>query len=160
MNPTKSWFPLQLAGTRFLVPVFISLAAFATLATLAVSARMRRHEARKVEASKRSAEPGQASQPRFPIVLTNLTRFGFEPAAMKIPAGRCLLAVRNISGKEIVELQVKRAGASQTMLAEQHRPGKSHWEKFVEFGVGEYLLTEAGNPEWTLHLTVFPPGKQ
>jgi hypothetical protein len=68
--------------------------------------------------------------------------------------------VRNISGKQTVELQVKRANTGQTLVAEQHRTGKRHWEKFVEFGVGEYLITEAGNPQWTLRLTVIPPEKQ
>lgn len=106
-------------------------------------------------------ETAQTSrQTRSSIVLSNLTRFGFEPAAIRVPAGRCLLAIRNISGKETLELQVKREGNGQTLLAEQHRTGKRHWEKFVEFEAGEYLITEAGNPSWTLRLTVFSAEKQ
>lgn len=109
----------------------------------------------KVEAAVQKSSP-----PRFPIVLSNLTRFGFEPAAMRVPAGRCLLAIRNISDKETLELQVKRSGSSRALLAEQHRTGKSHWERFVEFEAGEYLITESGNAERALRLTVFSPEKQ
>lgn len=115
----------------------------------------------KSEKSVPAKEIAQTSrQPRAPIALSNLTRFGFEPATMRVPAGRCLLAIRNISGKETLELRVKRGGNGQTLLAEQHRTGKRHWEKFMEFEAGEYLVTEAGNPAWTLRLTVFSPERQ
>jgi hypothetical protein len=103
---------------------------------------------------------GASEKERLPIVLANLTRFGFEPAAMRVPAGRCLLAIRNISGNEKVELQVKRRNGGEVLAAEQHRTGKRHWEKMIQFSVGEYLITEASHPEWTLQLSVIPPGKQ
>jgi hypothetical protein len=113
----------------------------------------------------KGASGGSQSRPNnkpFPIVLTNLTRFGFEPSAMRVPAGRCLLAVRNVSGKEPVELQVKRDnnGQAETLASEKHGGRKNHWEKYMEFGVGEYLITEAGNPQWKLRLTVVPPAQQ
>ncbi len=157
MKSEVSSFVRRLIGRRFIIPVIV---VFMSLATLAVSANVWRSVALKPESAGLNAGPSQTSRRQFPIVLTNLTRFGFEPSAMRVPAGRCLLAVRNISGKETVELRVKRSDNGQTLAAEQHRTGKRHWEKFMEFGVGEYLITEAGNPEWTLRLTVFPPEKQ
>src|SRR5262249_18195424 len=45
---------------------------------------------------------------RLPIVLTNLTRFGFEPSKMTLPTGRYLVAVGNHSSFISINLQLAR----------------------------------------------------
>lgn len=131
---------------QIIVLAVLTTASFATLAVSRSSVQTAPH-----------INPTQANQQRVPIARANLTRFGFEPAEIRLPAGRCLLAVRNISGRGVVELQVKRSNSSQALVAEQHSTGKRHWEKLMEFGVGEYLITEAGNPGKPLRLIVVPP---
>lgn len=97
---------------------------------------------------------------RTPLVVANLTRFGFEPNAIKVPAGRCVVAIRNLIGNEELNLQIKRRDDGAVLVADKQKTGKRYWERPLEFGVGEYLITEAGNPDWTLQLSVVPPPRQ
>ncbi|MGE0128835.1 MAG: hypothetical protein AB7U82_12210 [Blastocatellales bacterium] len=150
-----SLFVRHLIETRFIVPVIIALVAFATLA---VNASVRWSSVRKPETTALIAGQGQASQSRFPIVLLNLTRFGFEPAAMRIPAGKCQFAIRNITGLEDIDLQVARKNGER-LLIEKYPKGKRHWEKAVQLPVGDYVISVVGNPQWTFNLNVIPPGK-
>jgi hypothetical protein len=141
--------------TRFQF-LFLTVLLFVSLATFAVSARVWWTVSHRVVSTKLQASPGQTTQQRVPVLRANLTRFGFEPAEMLVPPGRYLLAVRNISGKEAVVLQMKRSNNNQALVTEQHSTGKRHWEKLVELSTGEYLVTDGGAPETSLRLTVAP----
>lgn len=94
--------------------------------------------------------------PRFPIVLVNLTRFGFEPSESTIPAGQCLIAIANISGMRQVDLRLSRKAGAQ-LVAENYPQGRRHWEKVLDLMPGEYALTVVGHPELVLKIIVNQP---
>lgn len=95
-----------------------------------------------------------------PVVIANFTRFGFEPNTIKIPAGRCFIAIRNLVGKDQLDLQIKNSNNAAVLFADRQIKGKSHWEKSLEFGVGEYVITETEFPGRELKLSVVPSNSQ
>lgn len=133
-----------------------ALVVLAVLTALAVSARGWWGMAFNAEETGRLAVQGQSRT--FPIVLLNLTRFGFEPSAMKIPAGRCQLAIRNMTGLEDIDLQVARKNGER-LLVEKYPKGRRHWEKPLTLPVGDYVISVVSHPQWTFSLTVTPPGR-
>lgn len=155
MKSVMSPFARRLIGVRFIIPVIVAVVA---LAALAISVSAWWNDARNAGGAEQNADPGQASQKRFPIVLLNLTRFGFEPSAMKIPAGKCQLAIRNMTGLEDIDLQVARK-SGERLLVDKYPKGRRHWEKTLTLSVGDYVISVVGNPQWTFSLTVIPPGK-
>jgi len=143
----------RLTGTRFIVPAIIAFLAFAMLA---VSASAWWSGSRKPENSGQASEPGQTSQRKVPIVLTSLTRFGFQPAAMKLPEGKVLLVVRNISGADKLQLELAEVRGKK-LVAEKPKEEKPFWEKPLNLKAGEYRLSVTENPNWVLTLTVVAP---
>ena len=95
----------------------------------------------------------------IPTIFTTLTRFGFQPAAMKLPEGKCFIAVRNISGADDLEIALI-ASKGEKLVSEKPKKGKSIWEKEVNLKAGNYTLSVVENPRWTLALTVLPPDKK
>lgn len=154
MIPEISLHSRLLTRTRLIVFVVI---VCALLAALAVSVRGWWGGTLEAEEKELVAGQGQPSG-RFPIVLLNLTRFGFEPSRITVPAGRCLLAIRNRSGLESIDLQLSRE-AGDRLISERHQQGKRHWERQVVLTPGNYVLTEANHPRWSLRITVRPPGQ-
>lgn len=104
-----------------------------------------------------SAMPGQGPRKdgRIATVIPTLTRFGFEPSEFKIPAGKCLLAVRNNSDLASLDLELARQ-AGQRLVAGRHDKGKKSWDQLLDITPGEYALTVAGRPEWVCKITVVP----
>lgn len=130
----------------------------ALLATLAAGAREWRGRNLKAEETKGFVVVEEQLNNRpIPILLLNLTRFGFEPRSMKVPAGRCQFAIRNITGLENVDLQVSLKNAERLLL-ERLPQARQHWERALVLPVGEYVISVPGKPQWTFSLIVTPPG--
>lgn len=94
-----------------------------------------------------------------PVVVINLTRFGFEPDATEVPAGKYQFAIRNISGLENIDLQVTRK-TGERVLVEKYPTGREYWEKILQLPVGDYVVSVVSNPQWVFSLAVVvPPAK-
>jgi hypothetical protein len=96
---------------------------------------------------------------RIPTLAVTLTRFGFQPAALKLPEGKFLLVVRNISGRDKLQLELAEV-RGQKLIVEKPREEKRFWEKPLNLKAGEYTLSVTENPRWSLALTVVPVEKK
>ena len=105
-------------------------------------------------ASTPATAPGGAEEGVEVEVLTLRPR-GFEPAEVKRPAGRFLLAVSSQTGGEGVSLALARV---QGQRLREMRMGRGRVRSVNEFDLppGEYLLTAEGHPEWSCRLTLTP----
>ena len=95
----------------------------------------------------------------FTTLAINLTRFGFEPAAINVVTGNYLFSVRNMTGIGSVPLTITRKNGDK-IISDTTKEGKRRWDQVVKFTPGEYVLTVADNPNWTCAISVQPPGKQ
>lgn len=99
---------------------------------------------------------GGSSQEAMEAELITIVRNGFEPAEIRRPAGKFLLAIDNRSGLREVNLSLVRvAGRSvQELRIRRERPDL---RKVVELEPGAYLLTEANHPAWIGRLIITVP---
>ena len=94
---------------------------------------------------------------RIPTVITNYTRFGFEPSVFKVPPGQVLLVVRNASSLQRISLQLSRQlgnQPSQQLLSGIYEKGSKSWDRLLTLTAGEYVVSETYHPEWTCKITV------
>ena len=101
------------------------------------------------------AEPALNLRPqeRVEAEVIALRPTGFEPAAVRRPAGRALVAVDNGSGLDKVVLRLERG--DDQLLHEVRLPrGRKKWRQAVNFTPGTYRLTVAGQPEWVCAITI------
>ena len=80
---------------------------------------------------------------------------GFNPSEITRPHGRFLILIDNRSGSEEITLRLdQRAGHR---LRELRRTKEEPIARQIEdLPPGEYLLTEANNPEWVCRITIKP----
>lgn len=142
-------------GIHFIISVSI---VFALFATLAVSARSWMSGKPVVAVADQTGNSNAGVKERFPIVILSLTRFGFEPGAIRVPAGRARLVIQNRSGQEAVTLELSRQ-AGPRLVSERYVNDKPRWEKGIQLTPGDYMLSETEHPEWRCQITVTPPGK-
>jgi hypothetical protein len=147
----------HLTRTRLIVLAAIVFAAM-TIITMNVCRRWSVDLKNKAAGTGQITAQGNSDNGAFPIVLLNLTRFGFEPAEMKIPAGKCKLAIRNMISPGDIDLQMARKNGEQ-VLVEKYSSGRRHWEKHLVLSAGDYVISVVGNPQWAFNLAVTPPGK-
>ncbi len=99
---------------------------------------------------------GPAARPNGAVV-TVLRPYGFEPATVRIAAGRTQFLVFNRTGLTQVSLRIEReAGAAlQTVHAEQvTRYHKHGWGPVLELTPGRYRIVEANHPRLVCQITV------
>ncbi|HYG81522.1 MAG TPA: hypothetical protein VD861_14090 [Pyrinomonadaceae bacterium] len=78
---------------------------------------------------------------------------GFEPAEIRRPAGRVLLAVDNGSELQEAVLRLEREGGQ--VIHEVHLPRRQQkWRQVVDFTPGTYTLTEANHTDWVCRITI------
>ncbi len=135
----------------------LGLSLFLGLSAVAMSWRLWSHSSAPVATV--IPTQGQANKERIPTFLVTLSRFGFQPAAMKLPEGKALLVVRNISGADKLQLELAEV-RGQKLVVEKTKEGKPFWEKPLNLKAGEYRLSVTENPNWTLALTVIAPEKK
>ncbi len=105
--------------------------------------------------SSAALDMGKAKRSSIATVIPTLTRFGFEPAEFNIPAGRCLLAVRNNSELEGIDLELTRQ-SGQKLVSGRYNNGKKNWDRVLDLVPGEYVLSVSGHPEWGCKIIVSP----
>jgi len=137
--------------------ILLILLATLFLAVLALAGAINVAKSEKAAMGAGIAVVGQGPRKdgRIATVIPTLTRFGFEPSEFKIPAGKCLLAVRNNSELANLDLELSRQ-AGQRLVAGRHDKGKKSWDRLLDLTPGDYALTVAGRPEWVCKITVVP----
>jgi hypothetical protein len=147
-----SWRLLSKAG----------LFAFGLLVVIAVTALafgFRVYQRKSAAITAAVSAPAQTSKERIPTVGVTLTRFGFQPAAIKVAEGKSLLVVRNISGADKFQLELAEV-RGQKLVVEKPKEEKRFWEKPLHLKAGEYTLSVTENPRWSLALTVVAAEKK
>jgi hypothetical protein len=84
--------------------------------------------------------------------LITITANGFEPAEITRPAGRVVLMFDNQSGKRPIDLRLERTGIPR--LSELRLSRKTGATKVLHLPAGDYQVTEADHPSWSLKLTL------
>jgi len=93
--------------------------------------------------------------PRLEAELITLTPRGFEPSQITRPQGQFLLAVDNRSGLYEVTFRLDRETGNR--LHEMSLPtGMLKWRNLVNLPPGNYLLTEARDPQKSCRITITP----
>jgi|SRR5882672_6675669 len=144
-----------------LVLIVLAVATIALVSARAKNSRLTR-KAQVISTTETSqsaipvrSEPGSLQDSMEAELITVLPK-GFEPAEIRRPAGKFLLAIDNRSGLPEVKLRlVAVAGGSVQDL--RIRREKPDLRKVVELGPGVYLLTEANHPGWIGRLIITAP---
>ena len=99
--------------------------------------------------------PAQGAGEPVEVAALTLRPRGFEPAEVRRPAGRFLLAVSNHAGGGEVSLLLARVKGERLR---EVKMGRGRVRSFNEFDLppGEYLLTAEGHPEWSCRITLTP----
>jgi hypothetical protein len=101
------------------------------------------------------AAPARTSsgQERVEAEVITLGPTGFEPAEIRRPAGRALLAVDNESGLEEAVIRLTRADGQ--LLHEARIPRRQKkWRQVFDFTPGVYTLTVVDRSEWSCSITI------
>jgi hypothetical protein len=94
--------------------------------------------------------------------LTNVAHIaisplGFDSKVITMPHAPFFLLVENRSGVGGVSLRVDRIdGASGNIRAKNVSREELDWSDFFDLPPGNYLLSEAGHPDWQCRITVNP----
>lgn len=128
------------------VPVAVVLA----ILTAGVYAAFRVNAERSSAESKPTVQ-GKSDHDLEAEVITILPS-GFEPRELSRPAGRFVLMFDNESGLQSLEFRLERAGMPR--ITELRLNRKTESTKLLNLPPGEYQVTEANHPEWTLNLTI------
>ena len=87
------------------------------------------------------------------IQLIKITRFGFEPREIERSRGAFVLAVHNFSSEPDLVLQLHRVQGSRLQEFRMRR-GTKKWQAPLSLPPGDYVLTEASNPEWQCQIKI------
>ena len=87
--------------------------------------------------------------------VVTITPTGFEPATIRRPQGRFLLAVDNRSGLSDVPLYWERETGAR-LNSTPTRTGKLRWRDIIDFPPGTYILRAANDESWRCRITLAP----
>ena len=90
---------------------------------------------------------------RVEAEVITLTPTGFEPREISRPSGAFLLAVSNRSSLQEVVLRLDRIGGNRMQELQLSRK-RQGWKGVVNLPAGQYVLSEAGNPDWVCQITI------
>jgi hypothetical protein len=84
-----------------------------------------------------------------------LYRNGFEPREITRSKGHFILVVLNRCGLSELSLRLDREAGTRLREASFSRE-KREWTDVVNLPPGNYILSEASNPDWTCKITITP----
>jgi hypothetical protein len=90
---------------------------------------------------------------RVEAVVITLRPDGFQPAEIKRPKGRFILAINHRAWLPEVALQLDREDGGRAKEVKVHR-NKPNWREMVDLPPGQYVLREAGHPDWACRITI------
>jgi uncharacterized cupredoxin-like copper-binding protein len=91
--------------------------------------------------------------------LITLRSFGFEPAAIKRPAGEVVFVINNRSHLQDVSMTLSRVQGNKPAERVKDagiKKGQVNWLERFNLPPGDYVLTEASHPEWKCVITLTP----
>lgn len=141
------------SGRKLAFTVF-ACAAFAISAAGARAWLMPAPDARPATSAQGDA-PGDAGKPRVESEVITLTPTGFSPSEITRPRGRFLVVLDDRSGLDEVTFILGRANGDRVREARRTK-AELIWRQLEDLPPGEYLLTEAGHPEWVCRITITP----
>ena len=94
------------------------------------------------------------TQDRIEAETITLGTAGFEPAEIRRPAGRFLLAVNDLSGLDETAIRLESEGGQVLQEVTLSRR-QQRWRKVVELAAGAYTLTVADHPEWRCQIFIY-----
>ena len=96
-------------------------------------------------ATESSQEPRAAGSVQAELITTTPT--GFEPAEIRRPQGRFLLAIDNHTGLDSLDLYLERDTGTRVNRA-LSRKGKLKWREVLDLPSGNYVLRAANDASW------------
>lgn len=87
--------------------------------------------------------------------IITISRGGFEPTEITRPKGRFAVFVENRSGLEGVTLRLDRIAGNRLRDVNVPRD-KLDWDDVLDLTPGQYVITEAGHPDWVCTITITP----
>lgn len=141
----KHWSRRSLAVRSLLALLIGLILAFSVYAAI------------RLKAAKRSAKPEVAGGPtaaneNVEAELITILPGGFEPRELVRPAGSFVLMFDNQSGLQPLDLRLERTGMPRVTELRLRR--KTDSTTILNLPHGEYQVTEANHPEWSLKLTL------
>ena len=141
----KHWSRQSLAARSLLALLIGLILAFSVYAAF------------RLKTAKRSAEPEVAGGPateseNVEAELITILPNGFEPGELVRPAGRFILMFDNQSGLQPLDFRLERTGMPRITELRLRRTTDS--TAILNLPQGEYQVTEAKHPEWSLKLTL------
>lgn len=85
--------------------------------------------------------------------LVTITPTGFEPAEIRRPQGRFLLAIDNRTGLDSIEVYLERETGSRAKDSFA-RKGKLAWREAIDLPAGTYILRAANDENWRCRITL------
>ena len=79
------------------------------------------------------------------VLAYEVTPSGFNPVETTISQGKCLILVRNRSGRRDLNFWLARENGNRVSESERQ---KRDWKSEVHLAPGTYILGETNNPEW------------
>lgn len=89
------------------------------------------------------------------VELIIVKAYGFEPRQITRPQGLFLFAVGDRSGLEMISLRLDRADGSLVRQMDIYASSPD-WHDTLDLPAGDYVLREAGNPQWRCQITITP----
>ena len=137
----------------FLILFAVSIGAY-NLSNKASSAHSEPAPPAVVEPSlARPAPPSNPQIEKFEIEVITIRPAGFEPREITRPRGFFGIAVENRTGLPEVLLRLDREGGGRVQEAQVTRQ-KLNWKQGLDLPPGQYVLTEANNPDWVCRITI------
>lgn len=103
------------------------------------------------------------TEARLETELITVRRFGFDPPAIKRPAGDFQFFITNRSQSRELSLTLSRVEGnrpSDKVKDVGFRKGQVKWAERFNLPPGDYVLTEASHPDWKCTITLTPPRAQ
>jgi hypothetical protein len=110
-----------------------------------------------VSGSRSPAAQGGPNPKLTNVAHIAISPLGFDSKVITMPHAPFFLLVENRSGVGGVSLRVDRIdGASGNIRAKNVSREELDWSDFFDLPPGNYLLSEAGHPDWQCRITVNP----
>lgn len=93
------------------------------------------------------------SEPRKEAVVIGLYPHGFEPAEITRAAGPFLLVIHDRTGLEETSIRIDRV-AGPRLVTVRISNRSADWNALTDLPAGNYLITEAGHPEWSCLIAI------
>jgi len=102
-----------------------------------------------------SAVAADDARDNLEVELITLRPEGFEPSQLTRPKGPFVLLVDDRSGKDGSSLRLQRLRGEDLRELNTNRR-KSEWHDLISLPPGDYLLSDAENPERRCQITLLP----